>query len=63
MNKVCSDSYKKELDNKAVYNKKLLKTKIKFFGGEVTDFYNKKILKVDSNYYTCLAVMNYKFCP
>ena len=31
-----------------------MKTKIKSYGDEVTDFYNKEIPKVDSNY-TCLA--------
>ena len=34
-----------------------MKTKIKFHGDEVTDFYDKKIPKVDSNH-TCLAVIN-----
>ena len=32
-----------------------MKTKTKSHGDEVTDFYNKEILQVDSNY-TCLAV-------
>ena len=45
--KVSAD-LKKEFDSKSVYNKKYLKTKIK------SDFYNKKIPKVDSNH-TCLA--------
>ena len=45
--KVSAD-IKKEFDSKSVYNKKHLKTKIK------SDFYNKKIPKVDSNH-TCLA--------
>ena len=47
---------KKEFDNKPVYNK-FLKTKIKFYGDEATDFHDKKIPKVDSNL-TCLAVMS-----
>ena len=34
-----------------------MKTKIKSHGGEVTDFYGKKIPKVDSNN-TCLAVIS-----
>ena len=34
-----------------------MKTKIKSHGDEVTDFYDKKIPKVDSNH-TCLAVFN-----
>ena len=47
--KVSAD-IKKEFDNEPVYNKKTLKTKIKFYGNKVTDFYNKDILKVDSNH-------------
>ena len=46
--KVSAD-IKKEFENEPVYNKKTLKTKIKFYGNKVTDFYNKDILKVDSN--------------
>ena len=34
-----------------------MKTKIKYSGDEVTDFYNKKIPKVDS-YHTCFAVIS-----
>ena len=33
-----------------------MKTKIKSHGNKVTDFYHKKIPKVDSNH-TCLAVI------
>ena len=36
---------------------KILKTKIKFYINEVTDFYDKEIPKVDSNH-TYLAVIN-----
>ena len=32
---------KKEFDSKPVYNNKLLKTKIKSYGDEATDFHNK----------------------
>ena len=39
--KVCAD-VKKEFDSKPVYNKSYLKTKIKSYGNEVTDFYDKK---------------------
>ena len=53
--KVSAD-IKKEFNSKPVYNKEFLKTKIKFHGDEVADFYNKKIPKVDSNH-TCLAVI------
>ena len=35
-----------------------MKTKIKSHGNQVTDFYNKKIPKVDSNY-TCLAKISF----
>ena len=48
---------KKELDSEPVYNKSFLKIKIKSHGDEITDFYNKEIPKVDSNY-TCLAVIS-----
>ena len=37
------------------YNKKILETRIKSHGDEVTDFYYKKISKVESNH-TCLAL-------
>ena len=48
---------KKALDSGPIYNKEFLKTKIKSHGDEVTDFYDKKIPKVDSNH-TCLAVIS-----
>ena len=47
----------KEFDSESVYNKEFLKTKIKSNGGEVTDFYDKEVPKVDSNH-TFLAVFN-----
>ena len=34
-----------------------MKTKIKSYGDEVTDFYDKQIPKVDSDH-TCLAVIS-----
>ena len=46
----------KKIDSEPVYNKVFLKTKIKSHGDEVTDFYDKRIPKVDSNH-TCLAVI------
>ena len=49
---------KKESDSEPVYTKEFLKTKIKFHGDEVTDFYNKETAKVDSNH-TCLAVISF----
>ena len=45
--------YKKEFDIDPVYDKNVLKTKVKFYGYAVTDFYDKEIPKMDSNY-TCL---------
>ena len=54
--KVSAD-FKKELDREPVYNKEFFKTKIKSHGDEVTDFYDKKIPKVDSSH-TCIAVMS-----
>ena len=48
---------KKEFDSKPVYNKEVLKIKIKSHGDEAKDFYDKKISKVDSNY-TYLAVIS-----
>ena len=41
---------KRKSDRKPVYNKEFLKTKIKSHGDEVTDFYDKKLPKVDSNH-------------
>ena len=51
--KVSAD-IKKDFDREPVYNKEFLRTKIKSHGDEVTDFYDKKIRKVNSN---CLAVI------
>ena len=47
---------KEKFYNKPVYNNEFLKSKIKSHGGKVTDFYDKKIRKVDSNH-TCLVVI------
>ena len=52
-----SADIKKESDSDPVYNKEFLKTKIKSLGDEVTDFYDIKIPKVDSDY-TFLAVIS-----
>ena len=52
-----SADIKKEFDSEPVCNKNFLKTKIKSYGDEVTDFYDKEIPKVDSNY-TCLSVIS-----
>ena len=53
--KVSAD-IKKELDGEPVYNKELLKAKIKSHDHEVIDFYYKKVPKVDSND-TSLAII------
>ena len=54
--KVSAD-IKKESDSDPVYNNEFLKTKIKSLGDEVTDFYDIKIPKVDSDH-TFLAVIS-----
>ena len=41
---------KREFDSDPVYKKEYLKTKVKSNGDEVTDFYDKIFLKVDSNH-------------
>ena len=43
-----SPDIKKVFDSILVNNKNLLKTKIKFHGDEITDFYDQEISKVDS---------------
>ena len=40
--------------------KNILKTKLKSYGDEVTDFYDKEITKVGSDH-TCLAVISLDF--
>ena len=52
--KVSAD-IKKEFDSEPAYNKE--KAKIKSNGDEVTDSYDKKIPKVESNH-TCLALIS-----
>ena len=53
---VCAN-IKKELDSKPVYNKNILKTKLKSYGDKATDFHDKEISKTGFEY-TCLAVIN-----
>ena len=49
---------KKEFDNEPVYNKEyFFKKKIKSYVDEVTDFYDKEVPKVGSNY-TYLVVIS-----
>ena len=40
---------KAELESEPIYNKNFLKTKIKSYGDESTDFHDKEISEVDSN--------------
>ena len=47
---------KKEFDSEPVYNKQILKTKIKSYGDKATDFQNKEMPKAGSNI-TCLAII------
>ena len=54
--KVSAD-IKKESDSEPVYDKSYLETKIKSHCYEATDFYDKKIPKLDSNH-TCFAVIS-----
>ena len=48
----------KEFDSEPVYNKRILKIKIKSSGDEAEDFHNKEIPKVGSNY-TFLAIIDF----
>ena len=52
-----SSDIEKEFDCKSFYDKKILKTKIKSYGDEATDFYDKKMPQVGSNH-TYLAVIS-----
>ena len=58
-NKASAD-IKNEFDRDPVYNKEFLKTKIKSHSDKVTDIYDKKSPKVESNY-TCLVVIRLDF--
>ena len=52
-----SNSMKNKLDCEPIYNKKFLKTKIKSYGDADTDFCNKEISKVESNYNSLAVVL------
>ena len=54
--KVSSD-IKREFDSRPVYNKNVLKTKMKSHNDEITGFYDQEIPKVESNY-NYLAVIS-----
>ena len=51
------DLLEKEFDSEPVYDKNCLKTKIKFYSEEITDFYDNETLNMNFNY-TCLAVIS-----
>ena len=51
-----STDIKREFDSKPIYNKRLLKTKIKCYGCEAIDFHDKEVPKAGSNH-TCLAAI------
>ena len=50
------DQVSADIKKEPVYNKKLLKTKIKSYGDEATDFHDKEMPKAGSNH-TCLALI------
>ena len=50
----------KKINSEPVYNKKNLKTKIKFHGNEAAKFHDKEVPKAGSNH-TCLAVIAIDF--
>ena len=58
-NKV-SNNIEKEFDSELIYNNKYLKTEIKSYGDEATDFYDNEMPKVACSY-TCLAVITIDF--
>ena len=52
-----SQQVRRPCDRQHSYNKNFVKTKIRSYGDEVTDFHDKELPKVDSNH-TCLAVIS-----
>ena len=52
-----SPDTKKKIDSEFVYNKNFLKSKIKLYADEATDFHNKKFPRMDSNH-NCLAIVS-----
>ena len=56
LEKISADT-KTELHSEPVYHKKLLKTRIKFYGDQATYFHSKDVPKVGSSC-TCLAVIS-----
>ena len=57
-----SPDIKKEFDGEPVYSKNYLKTKIKSHADEVTNFYDKKIPRLDSNHHSYYLQVFLKEC-
>ena len=55
MDKV-SNNIKVEFDSKSIFNKTFLKTKVKSYNDEATDFHDKEMPKVGPNYYYFLSI-------
>ena len=55
-NKV-SNSITKELDCESIYNKRFLKTKIKSYSDEATNFHTRQLLEADPNYIFWLVIL------
>ena len=53
-----SANIKNEFDSDPVYHKNCLKTKMKSHNNKITDFYDKKIPRLDSNQ-TCLPAITF----
>ena len=53
-------SIRSEFDSEPIYYKSYLKTKRKYYNDQATDFGDKEMLKVGSNY-TCLATVLINF--
>ena len=51
---------KKKIDRESIYNNNFLKIKIRSYGEDLTDFHDKEIPKVESNY-SFLAVILFDF--
>ena len=52
-----NDDLLKKIDSKPVYNKKVFRSKIKSHADEATNFLDKEVPEVGSDY-NCLTVMN-----
>ena len=55
--KKVSYSIKKELDCEPIYNKKILKTKIRSYGDEAPDFHTRKIPEAGCNYICWMVIL------